>query len=273
MTKKITRKLITWTLLVVLTLSLALLSGCSKKNDKDMLSRVKETGKIVVALEGAWAPWNYHDENDNLVGFDADVARAIAKQLGVEVEFVEGDWDSLLAGVDAGRYDMVVNGVEYTDERAEKYSFTDAYAYIRTALIVRSDNEEIKSFEDLAGKSTVNSIASTYMILAEQYGAKATGVDTLEQTLENVLSGRADATLNAEVSFYDYMGVHPEAELKVVAKTDDASPVMIPIKKSADTESFVAAVNEAIKNIRNSGELSAISVKYFGSDITSPENK
>lgn len=234
----------------------------------DQLSSILEAGEIIVALEGNWAPWSYHDEDDNLVGFDADVARAIAAELGVEVTFVEGDWDSLLAGLDAGRYDLVVNGVEYTEERAEKYDFTDPYAYIRTALIVRSDNQEIASFEDLDGKSTANSIASTYMDLAESYGAEVTGVDSLDETLELVLSGRVDATLNAEVSYYDYMEVHPEAELKIVALTEEASNVVIPTRKGEDSASLREAINEAIAAISENGTLSEISIQYFGSDIT-----
>ncbi len=234
----------------------------------DQLAAILEAGEIIVALEGNWAPWSYHDEDDNLVGFDADVARAIAAELGVEVTFVEGDWDSLLAGLDAGRYDLVVNGVEYTEERAEKYDFTDPYAYIRTALIVRSDNEDITSFEDLDGKTTANSIASTYMDLAESYGAEVTGVDSLDETLELVLSGRVDATLNAEVSFYDYMDVHPEAELKVVALTEEASNVVIPTRKGDDSASLREAINEAIATISENGTLSEISIQYFGSDIT-----
>ncbi|MCD8379923.1 MAG: transporter substrate-binding domain-containing protein [Lachnospiraceae bacterium] len=234
----------------------------------DQLAAILEAGEIVVALEGNWAPWSYHDEDDNLVGFDADVARAIAEQLGVDVTFVEGDWDSLLAGLDAGRYDLVVNGVEYTEERGEKYDFTDPYAYIRTALIVRSDNEDITGFEDLDGKTTANSIASTYMDLAESYGAEVTGVDSLDETLELVLSGRVDATLNAEVSFYDYMDVHPEAELKVVALTEEASIVVIPTRKGDDSASLREAINEAIATISENGTLSEISIQYFGSDIT-----
>ncbi|MCD7751766.1 MAG: transporter substrate-binding domain-containing protein [Lachnospiraceae bacterium] len=234
----------------------------------DQLAAILEAGEIIVALEGNWAPWSYHDEDDNLVGFDADVARAIAAELGVEVTFVEGDWDSLLAGLDAGRYDLVVNGVEYTEERAEKYDFTDPYAYIRTALIVRSDNEDITSFEDLDGKTTANSIASTYMDLAESYGAEVTGVDSLDETLELVLSGRVDATLNAEVSFYDYMDVHPEAELKVVALTEEASNVAIPTRKGDDSASLREAINEAIATISENGTLAEISIQYFGSDIT-----
>ena len=155
-----------------------------------------------------------------------------------------------------------------TEERAQKYDFTTPYGYIRTALIVRGDNEDITSFEDLKGKHTANSIASTYMTLAESYGATAAGVDTLDQTIQMVLSGRADATLNAEVSFYDYMAVHPDANLKVVALTEEASEVAIPVRKGEDSASLLEAINQAIDELRADGTLSAISEKYFGKDIT-----
>lgn len=211
---------------------------------------------------------DYHDEENQLVGFDVEVARAIAQKLGVTATFVETEWDGIFAGLDAGRYDIAANGVEITDERALKYDFTVPYGYIRTALIVRGDNEEIQSFEDLAGKHTANSIASTYMTLAESYGATAAGVDTLDQTLEMVLSGRADATLNAEVSFYDYMRVHPDANLKVVALTDEASRVAIPLRKGEETASLLAAINDAIVQLQQEGELARISELYFGRDIT-----
>ena len=106
---------------------------------------------------------------------------------------------------------------------------------------------------------------------AESYGATAAGVDTLDQTIQMVLSGRADATLNAEVSFYDYMNVHPDANLKVVALTDEASQVAMPIRKEADSASLLAAVNQAIDELRAEGELTRISEKYFGKDITAGE--
>lgn len=182
-----------------------------------------------------------------------EVARKIAEKLGVEVTFVEGEWDGLFAGLDSGRYDMVVNGVEITDERAEKYDFTEPYGYIRTALIVAEGNEEIRTFEDLNGKTTTNSMASTYMTLAESYGATVTPVDSLDQTLDLVVAGRVDATLNAEVSFYDYMNVHPDAPVKIVALTDDASHVSIPVRKEEAAASFKAAVDQAIKELKELG--------------------
>lgn len=254
---------------VVVALLALILAVCPALADgEDQLAEIKAKGEIVVATEGAWAPWTYHDEQGNLVGFDVEVAKAIADKLGVTATFAETEWDGIFAGLDAGRYDIAANGVEVTDERAEKYNFTTPYGYIRTALIVRGDNDDITSFEDLAGKHTANSIASTYMTLAESYGATAVGVDTLDQTIQMVLSGRADATLNAEVSFYDYMAVHPDANIKVVALTDDASRVSIPVRKDEKSASLLEAINQAIAELDEEGELSRISEKYFGKDIT-----
>ena len=147
-------------------------SNSSSKSESaeaaDQLSAIQASGKLIVALEGAWQPWSYHDESDSLVGYDVEVSRAIAEKLGVEPEYVESDWDSLFAGLDAGRYDMVCNGVEVTDERALTYDFTTPYGYIHTALAVKKDNDTIQTFEDLKGKTTANSLASTYMELAEE---------------------------------------------------------------------------------------------------------
>ncbi len=134
---------------------------------------------------------------------------------------------------------------------------------------MQEENDDITSFEDLDGKTTANTLASTYAALAESYGATATGVDDLAQTIELLRAGRVDATLNAEVTYYDYMKAHPDAPIKIAALTEDSSQVSIPVRKGEDNASFLAAVNEAIENMRQEGKLSEISEKYFGFDISS----
>lgn len=234
----------------------------------DLLAQIKERGSIIVAMEGTWAPWTYHDEDDNLVGYDVEVAHNIAEKLGVEVEFIEGAWDGLLAGLDAGRYDIMVNGVGVTKERAEKYNFSTPYAYNKTAVIVRGDYDEISSMEDLKGKKTANTISSTYAAQAEAYGATVTGVDDLNQTIELLLSKRIDATLNAEVVFNDYKKEHPEADVKIATYSDQVEEIAIPIRKGDDTVTLLDAVNNALDEMAKDGTLTELSEKYFGMDIS-----
>ena len=244
-------------------------TAASADNSGDLLAQIQQRGEIVFGTEGTWSPWTYHDENDQLVGFDIEVAQKVAEKLGVKATFVEGEWDGLLAGVDGGRYDSMANGVEITEERAQKYDFSDPYCYIRTAIIVKSDDDSITSFEDLNGKTTANTISSTYATLAESYGATVQGIDTLEETIQLLAAGRIDATLNADVSFYDYLNVHPDADFKIVAQTEDASHVAIPLRKGDNSATLLEAVNNAIDELRADGTLKELGEKYFGQDISS----
>jgi len=246
-------------------------SESSAAEENDLLAQIKEKGTITVAMEGTWAPWTYHDADDNLVGYDVEVAQNIAEKLGVEVNFVEGEWDGLLAGLDAGRYDIMVNGVDITPERAEKYDFSTPYAFNRTAVITKADDDSINTLEDLKGKKTANTISSTYAELAEQYGATVTGVDDLNQTFELLLSGRIDATLNAEMTFYDYTKEHPDANVKIAVLTDDANQIAIPMRKGDETAALRTAIDAAIDELRADGTLKALSEKYFGRDISTEE--
>lgn len=257
------------TLLVVTALLLTTLCASAfAQENADLLTQIQQRGEILFGTEGTWSPWTFHNENDELVGFDIDVAKAVAEKLGVTAIFREGEWDGLLAGIANGRYDTMANGVEITDERSEVYDFSTPYGYIRTAIIVSGDNTDITSFETLQGKRTANTLSSTYSELAESYGAQVTGVDDLIQTIELLLAGRVDATLNAEVTFYDYMSVHTDANLKVAALTEEASHVAFPVRKGALTETLRAAIDQAISELRDEGVLSEISIRYFGTDIT-----
>ncbi|RUW96981.1 transporter substrate-binding domain-containing protein, partial [Mesorhizobium sp. M8A.F.Ca.ET.059.01.1.1] len=128
--------------------ALAVASGHAGAN----LDEIKQAGVIKVGTEGTYAPFTYHDASGALVGFDVEIAKAIADKLGVKAQFLEGKWDGLIAGLDVKRYDAVINEVGITDARKAKYDFSDPYIASKAALIVRGDNTDIKTFADLKGK-------------------------------------------------------------------------------------------------------------------------
>ena len=114
------------------------------------LAAVQAAGALKIGTEGTYAPFTYHDTDGKLVGFDVEIGEAIAKKLGVKAEFLEGKWDGLIAGLDANRYDAVINQVGITEARKQKYDFSEPYIASKAVLIVRADDDSIKGFEDLA---------------------------------------------------------------------------------------------------------------------------
>ena len=232
------------------------------------METIKSRGTITIAMEGTWSPWTYHDKDGKLTGFDVAIGERIAQKIGVKAQFIEGKWDGLLAGLDAGRYDLMINGVGITKERSQAYSFSDPYAYDRVAVIVNDDRADIKTMQDLKGKTTANTISSTYALAAEEAGAKVIGVDDLNQTFELLRSRRIDATLNSEVTYLDYTKAHPDAKIKIALYTPQAGEIGIPLEKSPQSESLRKVVNETIVELRRSGELGKLSVQFFGLDIT-----
>ena len=102
----------------------------------------------MIGTEGIFAPFSYHDDNDNLVGYDVEVSEALAKELGVKIKFVEVKWDSLIAGLDSDKYDLVTNQVAITAERKKKYDFSIPHTYSYPAIITKKYNGEIVATND-----------------------------------------------------------------------------------------------------------------------------
>ncbi|MBR0554618.1 amino acid ABC transporter substrate-binding protein [Ciceribacter sp. L1K23] len=230
------------------------------------LDQIKSSGVIKIGTEGTYAPFTYHDAANDLVGFDVEIGRAVAEKLGVKAEFVEGKWDGLIAGLDANRYDAVINQVGITEARKQKYDFSDPYIASKAVLIVEQDNEDIKGFEDLNGKKSAQSLTSNFGKLAEEAGAELVGTDGFDQSIQLVLTGRADATINDSLSFLDFKKQKPDAPVKVVAEKADADYSGIIVRKG-DAD-LVAAINEALAAIKADGTYEAISQKYFGADVS-----
>jgi cystine transport system substrate-binding protein len=230
------------------------------------LDQIKSAGALRVGTEGTYPPFTFHDDAGTLVGFDVEIAQEIAKRIGVEAQFVEGPWDGLIAGIDANRYDVVINQVGITDERKEKYDFSEPYIASKAALVVKGDNTTITSFADLKGKKAAQTLTSNFGKLAQENGAELVGTDGFDQSIALVVQGRADATINDSLSFFDFKKKQPDADVKIVATQPDADYSGVLLAKGKPE--LLEAINAALTEIKADGTYATISEKYFGADVS-----
>lgn len=223
--------------------------------------------KFVVGLEGTYAPYCYHGDDGELIGFEVDVAKAIAEKIGYEVEFAEIKWDSMFEALDAGTIDVVMNQVTITDERKEKYDFTTPYVYTQPVLIVKSDNEDVKSFDDIKGLKAAEGLTSNYNQIARDYGAEIVGQDEIALALQCVLNGEADVVVNDFLTYsYWTAQTGDTTSLKVADTLDDVASSAIVINKGRDE--LRDALSEAIDELLEEGKISEISETYFNTDVS-----
>ncbi|MEH6717271.1 MAG: amino acid ABC transporter substrate-binding protein [Aurantimonas endophytica] len=231
------------------------------------LEDVRSSGTLRIGTEGTYAPFTFHDASGALVGFDVEIGREVAKRLGVEAEFVEGKWDGLIAGLAADRYDAVINQVGITEERQARFDFSQPYIVSKAVLIVQADNDEIAGFADLAGKRAAQSLTSNYGRLAEGAGASLVGTDGFDQSIQLVLTGRADATINDNLSYLDFKKQKPDAPVKIVATQEEAAASGIIVQKG--NPELVAEIDRALEAMKADGTYASISHRYFGADVSS----
>ncbi|MFD1713374.1 amino acid ABC transporter substrate-binding protein [Amnibacterium flavum] len=230
------------------------------------LQEVKDAGKLVVATEGTYRPFSYHEDGSgDLTGYDVEIITAVADKLGVDVEFQETQWDAIFAGLEAGRFDLIANQVSINDERTAKYDFSEPYTISPGVLIV-PEGSAIASFDDLAGKTTAQSLTSNWYDIAEGAGATVEPVEGWAQAVELVKQGRVDATVNDELTFLDAKKNGDTDGLKIAAESDDVSTNAFALRKGSDD--LVDAINAALDELRADGTLAEISDKYFGEDVS-----
>lgn len=244
-------------------------TASAETSDGGELEKVKAAGKLVIGIEGTYPPFTYHNDDGSLAGLDVELGTALAEKLGVEVEFQEAAWDSLLIGIDSGRFDTVINSVSITDERAEKYDFSDPYYYEARRVVVRADDDSIQAPEVLNGKKIATNATNAFLPWYEEQGAEIVGIDTSAEAIDLVLSGRADFLGTSVPVLNAYLDEHPDAKDKlkeafVIPNSEDV--IAIPVRKG-ETE-FLDAINAALAELRADGTLKAISEKYLGGDYT-----
>ncbi|EPD31979.1 hypothetical protein HMPREF9306_01537 [Propionimicrobium lymphophilum ACS-093-V-SCH5] len=247
---------------IALALTLAF-SGCSAP---DSSTDTPSGQTLRVGLEGTFAPYGYHDASDQLVGFEVEIAKQIAKDLDVEPEFIETKWDSLIAGLDSDRYDIVINNINPTPERQAKYDFTDPYAISRAQILVRKDSG-ITKLEDLDGKKCGQTPSSDFGQTAAKAGATLLPTQGFSESAQLVINGQADCTVNDVVTASHYLKNANSDQLTSVT-ISDAEPVINAIMLPKNHEELKKKLNASIEKGLADGSYKSIFEKYIGEDIS-----
>ncbi|MBN1303082.1 MAG: basic amino acid ABC transporter substrate-binding protein [Anaerolineales bacterium] len=237
-------------LVTLIVLSFAL-SACSGSGSK----------AVQVATDATWPPFESVDETTKeIVGFDIDLMNAIAEEAGIEVEYVNVAWDSLLAGMAQCQYDAAISAMTITEERRENFAFTDGYFAAGQVVTVKSDNTDIMSKDDLGGKTVGVQLGTTGDIEAQKIeGAVVKNYDDISLAFQDLLNGQIDAVIADNPLAIEYVGVN-EDSLKIVGEafTDEAYGIAV---CKEDTE-LLKKLNDGLDKVEANGTIDSLKDKW-----------
>lgn len=244
-------------MLAVLALAFAV-AGCGGK-EKAAAPKV-----LKVATDAAFAPFEFQDEKTKeYVGFDIDLAKAIGKQMGYEVQIQNMNFDGIIPGIESGNVDIAATGMTITEERSKKVNFSKPYYKSGLSVVVKSDNNVIKGFKDLEGKKIAVQIGTTGATEAKKIkGATVREFNSSAEAFMELKAGGADAVVNdLPVSEY-YIVKSGSKDAKVVGDVLSAEEYGIAIAKK-NTE-LTEKINQALEELKKNGEYEKIYMKWFG---------
>ena len=234
-----------------------------------LLARIDNKGTVTVGTEGTYAPFTYHDESGKLTGYDVEVTRAVADKLGVKVDFKETQWDAMLAGLKAGRFDIVANQVSLTTpERQATFDKSAEYSYYGPMMLVRQDNTDIKALADIKGRKAAQTLSSNYGEMATKAEAQIVPVDGMAQALTLVQQKRAELTLNDSLAFLDYMKKNPNSGLKTAWQAPAEEKLGSGFIANKGNDEALAKISGAVEELRKDGTLKKLGDEFFGADVS-----
>ena len=227
---------------------------------------VKAAGVLRVGTEGVYSPFSYHDPaTGQLVGYDVDVARAVAEKLGLKVEFVETPWDAIFAALESDRFDVVANEVTINDERKQKYDLSEPYSVGEGVIVTRADDNSVKSLDDIKGKVAGETATSNWAQVARDHGARVEAVEGFTQAIKLLNQGRVDVVINDSIAVYAYLAETGDTSVKIAGTTGEKSEQGFAARKNSG---LLPDLNKALDELRSEGTLATISKKYLKADAS-----
>ncbi|AGB26248.1 amino acid ABC transporter substrate-binding protein, PAAT family [Mycobacterium sp. JS623] len=244
----------------MLLLAVFLLTACGSSTTNGD-NPVKSAGLLRVGTEGVYSPFSYHDPaTGQLVGYDVDVARAVADKLGVKVEFVETPWDSIFAALEANRFDAVANEVTINAERKQKYDLSEPYSVGEGVIVTRADDNTVKTLDDLKGKVAAENATSNWADVARKAGARVETVEGFTQAIKLLNQGRVDVVVNDSIAVYAYLAETGDTSVKIAGNVGEKSEQGFAARKNSG---LLPDLNKALDELRADGTLADISQKYL----------
>jgi polar amino acid transport system substrate-binding protein len=256
--------------LIVLALIQTVFAGGNKQSG----GLTMKAGVLTVGMEIGYPPMEYFDvDGKTPMGFDVDLAKALAAKMGLQVEFVDTAWDGIFAGVNTGKYDCIMSSVTYTEERAAVFNFTKPYVANSQLLVVRKDSRvKPKTLEEVKGlrltyqaETTSDTMASEWI---ERTGAKVQvfKYDKVMNCFDELTLNRVDVILVDSVVAAEYLS-RPNNPYEITAEVSNDEVLAVCIKKGNDA--LTDALNKALDELWADGTLKSISQKVFGTDVVS----
>lgn len=257
-----------WTLVLMMVAVVALMAACGSTAEKDEKADQNSSKKeIVIGVDDKFAPMGFRDENNELVGFDIDYAKAAIEKMGYTVKFQPIDWKTKETELSSGRIDLIWNGYTITDERKEKVLFTKPYLENAQVVVTLIDSE-IQSLEDLDGK-VVGLQALSSALDALNANPIASKVKNVTEFADNVLAltdlknGRVDAVVIDEVVMNYYMA---QEEGTFVILDEHLAPEQYGIGVKKGNEALLEELQAALDELNEDGTAAKISEEWFGED-------
>jgi len=265
--------------IVLLSVSL-IFGGCGQKAEpaqsqnqsqpaeENSWERVKKAGKIVAGLDDAYPPMGYRDEQGNLIGFDIDMAKEISKRIGVEIVWQPTVWDTVIPSLKAKKFDIIISGMNITEERLKEVNFAGPYGKAGQAIIVRADDNTIKTLADVKPGRLGTQSGSTGYTYAIANGFKDDQMKLYKEfplAFKDLEIGRIDAVLVDAFNVKAFLDKQPGV-FKATGEILGDDAIGIAVRK--EDKELLDELNKAIDSMKQDGTLKALSEKWLDMDIT-----